>query len=156
MVVRWKAFSLIFSWDHCQRSSPSEISDTPQAGFEPAENLSSGLVKGSCAVLITTTPYDNIYIYIYIYQNDKEIKPIYIFDTYILYYTIIYIILYAYYIILYILYYILCIISNIIIYTIHSIYIYKFIYIINAYVYINLYVNMSNIYIIYVNTIYIQ
>ena len=31
MVDRRKAFSLIFSWDHCQRSSPSRISDTPQA-----------------------------------------------------------------------------------------------------------------------------
>ena len=26
---------LISSWEHCQRSSPSPISDTPQAGFEP-------------------------------------------------------------------------------------------------------------------------
>ena len=32
------------------------ISDTPQAEFEPAQNLSSDLVKWSCAVLITTTP----------------------------------------------------------------------------------------------------
>ena len=40
MVDLGKVFSLIFSWHHCQRSSPSEISDTPQAGFEPAENLS--------------------------------------------------------------------------------------------------------------------
>ena len=45
MVDQQKAFSLISSWDHCQRSSPSQISDTPQAGFEPAQNLSSGLVE---------------------------------------------------------------------------------------------------------------
>ena len=45
MVDRRKAFSLISSWDHCQRSSPSRISDTPQAGFEPAQNLNSGLVE---------------------------------------------------------------------------------------------------------------
>ena len=45
MVDRRKAFSLIFSRDHCQRSSPSRISDTPRAGFEPAQNLSSGLVE---------------------------------------------------------------------------------------------------------------
>ena len=45
MVDRRKAFSLISSRDHCQRSSPSRISDTPQAGFEPAQNLSSGLVE---------------------------------------------------------------------------------------------------------------
>ena len=35
MVDRRKAFSLISSQDHCQRSSPSRISDTPRAGFEP-------------------------------------------------------------------------------------------------------------------------
>ena len=56
MVDRRKAFSLISSRDHCQRSSPSRISDTPLAGFEPAQNLSSGFVEGSCAVVITTTP----------------------------------------------------------------------------------------------------
>ena len=42
--------------DHCQRSSPSRISDTPRAAFEPAQNLSSGFVEWSCAVVITTTP----------------------------------------------------------------------------------------------------
>ena len=31
--------------DHCQRSSPSQISHTLRAGFEPAQNLSSGLVE---------------------------------------------------------------------------------------------------------------
>ena len=45
MVDRRKAFSLISSRDHCQRSSPSRISNTPRAGFEPAQNLSSGLVE---------------------------------------------------------------------------------------------------------------
>ena len=33
MVDRRKAFSLIFSRDHCQRSPPSRISDTPRAGL---------------------------------------------------------------------------------------------------------------------------
>ena len=56
MVDRQKVFSLISSRDHCQRSSPSRISDTPQAGFEPAQSLSSGLVEWSCAVVITTAP----------------------------------------------------------------------------------------------------
>ena len=55
MVDRRKVFSLISSRDHCQRPSPSRISDTPQAGFELAQNLSSGLVKWSRAVVITTT-----------------------------------------------------------------------------------------------------
>ena len=45
MVEPRKAFSLISSRDHCQRSSSSRISDTPRAGFEPAQNLSSGLVE---------------------------------------------------------------------------------------------------------------
>ena len=55
MVDWWKMFSLISSWDHCQRSSPSWISNTLWAGFEPAQNLSSGFVELSCAVVITTT-----------------------------------------------------------------------------------------------------
>ena len=45
MVDRRKAFTLISSWDHCQRSSPSQIPDTPRAGFEPAQGLSSGFVE---------------------------------------------------------------------------------------------------------------
>ena len=40
-----KALSLISSRDHCQRSSPSGISDTPREEFEPAQGLSSGLVE---------------------------------------------------------------------------------------------------------------
>ena len=56
MIDRRKASSLISSRDHCQRSSPSRISDTPRAGFEPAQNLGSGLVEWNCAVVITTTP----------------------------------------------------------------------------------------------------
>ena len=55
MVDRQKAFSLISSRDHCQRSSPLRISNMPRSGFEPAQNLSSGLVEWSCAVLIATT-----------------------------------------------------------------------------------------------------
>ena len=50
-----KAFSLISSRDHCQRSSPSWISDMPWAGFEPAQNLSSGFVEWSCAVSLSQT-----------------------------------------------------------------------------------------------------
>ena len=45
MVDRRKAFSLISSRDHCQRSSPLRISDTLRARFEPAQNLSTGLVE---------------------------------------------------------------------------------------------------------------
>ena len=57
MVDRRKEFSLISSRDHCQRSSPSRNSETPQAGSEPAQSLSSGLVEWSYAVVITTTPH---------------------------------------------------------------------------------------------------
>ena len=56
MVERRIAFSLISDQDHCQRSSPWQISDTLQAGFEPEQNLSSGLFEWSFAVVITTTP----------------------------------------------------------------------------------------------------
>ena len=56
MVDRRKEFSLISSRDHCQRSSPSRIFNMPRAGFELAQNLSSGLVEWNCVVVITTTP----------------------------------------------------------------------------------------------------
>ena len=56
IVDRRKVLSLISNRGHCQRSSPSRISDTPLAGFEPAQNLSFGFVEWSCAVVITTTP----------------------------------------------------------------------------------------------------
>ena len=56
MVNQRKAFSLISSRDHCQRSSPPWISDTLRAGYEPAQNLSSGFDEWSCAVVITTIP----------------------------------------------------------------------------------------------------
>ena len=45
MVDQRKAFSLISSRDHCQRSSPSRISDALREGFEPEQNLSSGFVE---------------------------------------------------------------------------------------------------------------
>ena len=56
MVDRRKAFSLISNRDHCHIFSPSEISDKPVAGYEPAQNLSSGFFDESCTVVITTTP----------------------------------------------------------------------------------------------------
>ena len=55
MADRQKAFSYIPSRYHCQRSSPSQISDMQGAGFEPAQSLSSGLVEWRWAVVITTT-----------------------------------------------------------------------------------------------------
>ena len=55
-MVDWrKAFSLISSWDYCQRSSLSRIFNILRTGIEPAQNLSSGIVEWSCTVVITTT-----------------------------------------------------------------------------------------------------
>ena len=51
-----KAISLISSRDHCLRSSPSRISEMPQAEHEPAQNLISGFVELSFPVRITTIP----------------------------------------------------------------------------------------------------
>ena len=56
MVDRRKALSLVSSGDHRQRSSSPRISDTPRAGLEPAQNLSSGFAEWNCVVVITTTP----------------------------------------------------------------------------------------------------
>ena len=56
MVDQWKAFSLVSSRDQCQRSWPSRISDSLLAGFGPVQNVSSGFVEWSWAVVITTTP----------------------------------------------------------------------------------------------------
>ena len=41
----WKALCLIFIRDHFQRFSPWQTSETPQAGFEPTQNLSSGFFE---------------------------------------------------------------------------------------------------------------
>ena len=47
----------ICSRKRCQRSWPSQISDTLRSGFEPVKKLSSGFVKRSYVVVITTTPF---------------------------------------------------------------------------------------------------
>ena len=56
MVDRRKTFSLNSSRDHCQRFSPSRISDTPRAGFEPALNPSSDFVECRFTIVTTITP----------------------------------------------------------------------------------------------------
>ena len=80
MVDQRKAFSLISSPDHCQRSSPSRISNPPQAGFELAQNLSSGLVEWSCAVAITATPRRHTSS-IYHHTRLIMLSPFYSFDN---------------------------------------------------------------------------
>ena len=67
MVDRRNLFSLISSWDHCQRSSRSWISDMPPAVLEPAQNLSSGFVQWSCAVVNKYITKINKYICLYVY-----------------------------------------------------------------------------------------
>ena len=42
MANQQKPFSHFSSQDHFQRSSQLRITNMPQAGFEPAQNLSSG------------------------------------------------------------------------------------------------------------------
>ena len=53
MVDWWNAFSLISSWNHCQRSSSLWILNKSWAVFKPAQNVSSGFNEWSCAVVIT-------------------------------------------------------------------------------------------------------
>ena len=61
MVDRRNVLILFSNRDHCQISSPSRISNKPRAGFEPAQNLSSGFVKWRCAVVIAITPQRHIF-----------------------------------------------------------------------------------------------
>ena len=55
MLDQRKALRLISSQDHCQRFSPSHISDTPHVGFKPARNLSSSFVEWSYPAVIAAT-----------------------------------------------------------------------------------------------------
>ena len=56
LLVDWrKVFTLVSNRVYCQRSSPSWISDKLRAVLKPAQNLNSGFVEWSCAVVITTT-----------------------------------------------------------------------------------------------------
>ena len=56
MVDRRKLFTFISGGDHCHRISPLQISDKPPAGFQLAQNLSSGFVERSFVVAITNIP----------------------------------------------------------------------------------------------------
>ena len=60
MVDRQKTLSFIPKREYCQEFSPSQIIDTPGAGFKPAQNLSSGFVQWSCAGVIFCLPYDRM------------------------------------------------------------------------------------------------
>ena len=54
--------NVISSWDHCQRFSPSQISDMQWPGFEPILSLSSDFV---CAEVINTYNYKYKWTYKY-------------------------------------------------------------------------------------------
>ena len=54
---------------------PSQISDMPQAGFEPAQKLSSGLIEWSCALAINTTPQCHQSQYVWAPHNLKTHLP---------------------------------------------------------------------------------
>ena len=74
IVDRRKALSFIFSQDHCQRYSLSQISDTPKAVFEPAHNLSSDFIEWSCAIVITNAPRQHFCIgFIYFTLKGKRL-----------------------------------------------------------------------------------
>ena len=49
----------MFSRDHCERFSPSQISNTPRTGFEIVQNPSSDFVERSCAVVIASKYLSN-------------------------------------------------------------------------------------------------
>ena len=72
MVDRRNVVSLISSQDYCQKFSPSRISDTPGAWFEPLQNLSSNFLEWGCAVVITTTPRRHYAITSVIQRTSRE------------------------------------------------------------------------------------
>ena len=43
-------YILIYTRNFCQKFWPSQISDTPRAGFQPAQYLNSGFTKWSCEI----------------------------------------------------------------------------------------------------------
>ena len=59
IIVEWLTdemrLHLIFRRHHCQRFSPSQISDTPRAAFVPAQNLSSNFLEWSYVIVIAIT-----------------------------------------------------------------------------------------------------
>ena len=63
-IMNWRWWIVYVVWLTDERllslfpveTSPSRISDTPPAGFEPAQNLSLDFAEWSCAVVITAAP----------------------------------------------------------------------------------------------------
>ena len=82
MVDRRRRLTLFPVGTNCQRSSPLQISDTLRAGFEAAENLSSGLVEWSCVVVINTTPqryyYNHYSTALYVERRGYEFATMFV------------------------------------------------------------------------------
>ena len=53
----WKVLSVISNHYYYQKFSPKQISDTPQAEFEHAKDLSLSFVEWNYAVVTTATPW---------------------------------------------------------------------------------------------------
>ena len=53
MMIRWIDFVVCVS---DERFLPTQVSDTPRAGFVPTQSLGSGLVESSCEAMINTPP----------------------------------------------------------------------------------------------------
>ena len=73
MVGRTKSVSLISSRNHCQRSTPLRISNMPRARFESAQNLIPNFVEWSYALVITTSPWRHLDLWIK-YLSYKVLK----------------------------------------------------------------------------------
>ena len=60
MVDRWKVLSLFPAGSAANKFSPSQISDTQQAGFESAQNLCPEFIEWIYVVVIITPPRRHI------------------------------------------------------------------------------------------------
>ena len=103
-------FSLIICRNHCQRSPPSQISDTVRAGFEPAQNMISSLVEWSCEVTTTTTSRCHSYFAIYFTSLPmKQVRPNCAITNYLFIYLFIYVFIYlCIYLFMYLFIYLTC------------------------------------------------
>ena len=87
MVDRRKAFSLISSWDHCQRSSPLQISDTLRAeDMLHSNNLMASTERANFSVHFLLKTFskinsENIWKYFFMTNNETPTTSHKIFET---------------------------------------------------------------------------
>ena len=88
MIDRQKLSGILCSRDHCRRFSPLQASGTQQAEFEPAQNLSLGSIKWSCAIRIyrgfnlsliggSHPPKNNTSTFVEISTNGNNLRKLY-------------------------------------------------------------------------------